>query len=279
MRVRLAQAGLLGLAATAGFLGPYLVAGVDWPAAIRHALEFQAAHAADGHDQLVAGRVMAHPPWWSNLWWQLGYLGPGGLAALWAATGAGLLLRPPGRWGARVALFTAVALVVPAAVIFASPLQLPHYHVTWSVAQALAAGLGLAALWRQAGRGWPPRLRRLAAAALATVLAVVAAGSLHRIATMRPSDYQAAATALAATGYERSRVLVWGYDAVVRAYLPRASVRNEPRVAGPAPDVIVVDPYVARREPGTAMAAYVDRVSRGYTATRFDRVTVYTRAR
>ena len=279
LRVRGGHVALMGVLAIVGFLGPYLLAGPGWPRMITGAIEFQSVHARDGHDQLVAGRVSPHPPWWSHLWWQLQYLGPAGMAALWAATCAGLIAGLRTRDGRRAAVFAAAALLVPAVVVTISPLRLPHYHLAWSIGQALAAGLGLAALWGAAARrrtAASPGLAWLLGGAVSVALAIVAVTTMHGIATLRPADYLAAVHYLDDRGESRSTMLVWGYGAVMRAYMPEAKVLNDPPRRD-APDVIVVDRFAADRTAGTPMAAYVQARVPGYERRSFGRVTVYVR--
>jgi Dolichyl-phosphate-mannose-protein mannosyltransferase len=262
--------------AGAGFLAPYLVAGGDWPAALVTAVEFQLRHAGRGHLTLVAGAPTAHPPWWASLWWQAGYLGLAGAAALWLASAAGVVAVARSA-GARLAVPLAAALAVPAVVVSLSPLQLPHYHLVWAVPQALAAGIGLAAIGQAALRR-PGRAGRLAAGAggLALVAALVpaAAGLLATVATLAPSDYEAAAALLRERLPDRPQVLVWGYPTVAAAYLPDTRVLRVPP-KGAAPDAIVVDRYIAGRRPDGPMARYVARVTKGWQAHQVDRLVVW----
>jgi hypothetical protein len=279
-RVRLTQAGVLALAMTVGVLGPYLAAGRAGLSAIGHAFEYQAIHATRGHLQFVAGHAALRPPWWSGFWWQAQYLGAAGTIALWAASLTGLMLT--WRTRPRMAVFVTASFGVPVAAVCMAPLQLPHYHLAWSVGQALAAGLGLAAAWRQITRR-PGSWRSGAALAVIGTLALVALGSLHAIATLRPGDYRAAAQFLRVHGLDRSAVLVLGYPEVMRAELPGAPIVNARRNVRASDrswrqyDVLVIDSFIAKRYVRSDADRHVHRLARTYDEYRFDRLTVYVR--
>ena len=264
--VRAAQAVAALAAAVVGFLLPYLASGDGWTHAMSDAVLRQGRHAVRGHDQLVAGTVYLHPPWWANLWWQREYLGTVGVVALWLATlGLALAWRPH----RRAVVFVAAALLVPVLVVSLSPLKLPHYHLVWAAPQALAAGFGLVAAWRRGG-GW-----RLVALALVAALAVPVAGTVRTTATLQPGDYETAARFLHDQRLDRTSVLVNGYRDVARAYLPRAKLVIRP--PGAAPKVIIVDSFVADRRTQSELGHYIAGVLGRYRAQRFGRVVVYVR--
>ena len=279
-RVRLAQASVLALAMAVGFLGPYLAAGPAGLSAIGHAFKYQAIHATRGHLQFIAGHASLRPPWWSGFWWQTQYLGVAGTVALWAASLTGLM--STWRTRPRVAVFVTASFAVPVAAVCMAPLQLPHYHLAFSVGQALAAGLGLAAAWRQITRR-PSSWRSGAALAVIVTLALVALGSMRAIATLRPGDYRAAAQFLRVHGLDRSAVLVLGYPEVMSAELPGAPIVNAPRSMRAFDrswrqyDVLVIDSFIAKRYTRSAADGDVHRLASTYEEYRFDRLTVYVR--
>jgi hypothetical protein len=143
----------------------------------------------------------------------------------------------------------AAALLIPVLVITLSPLKLPHYHLAWAAPQALAAGFGLAAAWRRGG-AW-----RLGAIAVVVALAVPVADTVRTTATLQPNDSAAAAQFLHDRHLDRSTLLVQGYPRVVRAYLPHAKYVHRP--PGPAPTVILVDPFIADRRRSELLTRYI----------------------
>ncbi|MBK9180820.1 MAG: glycosyltransferase family 39 protein [Acidimicrobiales bacterium] len=272
-RRRIAAVGVAALCAAGAFLAVALVAGTDGLHALRFAVDWQLDHAAAGHAQLVAGRTYLHPPWWSPWWFQARYLGWFALAALWGLAALGAALG----WRARrrAVAFTLTALVPVVAAVSLAGLKLPHYHVAWIPPLALLAGIGLADGWRRAGPA------RAGVAVAVVVLAVAAVGLVARIATLQPEDYAALPAALRAEGLADelagARVAVWGYPHLVEEALPGRAVTTSPPTAGAAPpDVVVVDPVVADRQPDSPFRDFVDDPG-PYDRIRVGRLDVYVR--
>ncbi|WP_158628171.1 ArnT family glycosyltransferase [Actinomadura harenae] len=184
LMTRLAQTAVACAVSALTFVALYLPLGDPVPR-IRFMLEFQTKHAEDGHLIGFAGRVTAHPPWWTNLWFAGHGLGPvvvGVLAIGWVSA---LILRRD-----RLVGWCAAALVAPVLFhCFLARVTLGFYWAMWLPPTIALAALGLAALAqrvRAVRRGVRPAVVVLLAGAL-TWTAGLAAADTWRTLHARPA--------------------------------------------------------------------------------------------
>ncbi len=246
--------------------------------AIRYMWRFQSAQGNAGHPVIIAGTLYRHAPWWAHLYWQTRNYGiPAtvvGAVAIMAAVGLG---RRP------VHFYLLAAAAVPWAYLsFLVGFALPHYYFVYQPPLAALVALGLRELFM---RAWNPhRLQGRPALAsaglgglalLALPFAALAGRVTATVATLRSSDYAAAAQIIRdhpVAGGEP--VAVAGYARVEAAYLPGRTVVNAGGLSGPAA-AVVVDPLVTRRFAYPGLDAYLASHRSAMTARHLDRLTVY----
>jgi hypothetical protein len=169
----------------------------------------------------------------------------------------------------RVAIYLAVAVVVPAAALAGFyPIALPHYYILWLAPLTLLAALALDALLRVGARGV------VVALALALPLAIAAVTTFIDVSSLKPRDYRAAASALERRHLERGSVAVLGYGPVLCAYLPAAQMTSQ---ATRRSDVIVIDPITERRLDPFHVRDFLTRHRGDYVASRVDRLRLFIR--
>lgn len=268
-RHRAAQLAAMAAAAVAGLALPYLAAGRDGLTALREGVELQFGNNTEGHLQIVAGTLYRKPPWWSHLWWQQEYLSLPGIVLLWGLAIAGVVLLARAKDGLNraAAALLALALAAPALALLQSSRKLPHYHLILVPTLVVAAGVGVAIMWRW----WPSRL--LAGAGV-IVLAILGLLQVARAATVEPDAYRLAARQLQAAGATRT-VLVFGWSHVLDAEMP--GVKSLGAAPPQPPEAIVVDPVTRDRFRGSDLDRYVSSVASGYERSRAGRLTVYVR--
>ncbi|MGI5171177.1 phospholipid carrier-dependent glycosyltransferase [Spirillospora sp. CA-253888] len=142
---RLAQTAAAGALSALTFVALYLPLGEPL-SRIWFLVAYQLKHAEDGHLIGFAGRVTAHPPWWTNLWFAgqgLGSVVAGVLVIGWVGA---LVLRRD-----RLVGWCVVALVAPVLFhCFVAKVVLGFYWTMWLPPVIALAALGLAALARRA---------------------------------------------------------------------------------------------------------------------------------
>lgn len=172
------------------------VGGLDAVAAM---LDFQRAHADEGHLISVAGHSYTHAPWFAALWFAGDVVGWVPLVATLAMAVVGASLC----WRDRATRMLALGGLGTLVLISASPVVLPHYTLGWLWSPLLLAGVGLVALLE--------RCKTIGARRLVAVAAIVLAlgpltGILH-VATMRPTNVARVDSAMAADPAEDGVVL------------------------------------------------------------------------
>jgi 4-amino-4-deoxy-L-arabinose transferase-like glycosyltransferase len=257
------QAGALVAISGAVALLPYAPFGHQADDAIRFMFTFQLDHGRTGHPVFVRGSVYRHPPWWAHLWWQARTLGGLGMASL-----AALIVLAVALARRAAVLYLVAAAAVPFAYLsLLAGFSLVHHSLAWRAPLVLLAAVAFVEMVR---RGWRWRMM---GAILAVPLVVSAAGTLVDVASLRQSDYAAAADFLEARGFGDQRVAVAGYSLVLQTYLPRS------RIVGPAyatvVDAAVVDPRVALRYELPTAAAEAEAGRGRFSVHRFDGLLVY----
>lgn len=147
--------------------------------AVIEMIEFQSAHALQGHPIVVAGEEHRYAPWYAPLWFGGEVVGWFALAAVVAWAAIATVLRGRQRI-VRVLVLAALATLVA---LSASPVGLPHYTTAWLWPLLLLTGIGVTALWAGARR-WPARA--LVVVAAAALLVGPVTGAAH-ILTLRPT--------------------------------------------------------------------------------------------
>lgn len=192
--------------------------------AIRYMLAFQGAHDADGHPINLMGQVVAHPPWWTTLYFA--YMGLGVAVAVLVVVAIAAAARSPARVltvyvAANLALLMAFYLVV-------AKIALPYYYYVWTWALFVLAAIGVHGLWQRRG-----------VRSFASVIAVVLTAGLlgagipesRAVAIERPTGF-ALVPGVLRQHHLDGVVLVTGYKQW--AYQPFLSrVSSEPAVGGP----------------------------------------------
>lgn len=255
----------VGAIAVAAFALAYLPLGGEAVEVFRDMVAFQGRHAASGHDVVVAGRAYPSAPWWAQGWYA--WRDEGGLvvvalslaAVVGAVAGGG-----PGRRRDR-GLVTA-AVVVPVAVLAASPVLLPHYRFLWLPSLVVLASVGVATLARR-----PERAARLLALVLVGMLLVTGTRSLAYVSTQRPAGYRAAAELLHQRDLADAAVLVEGFPGLLGHYAP--AVTFVERL--PAADVVVLDPVRTDLRPVPGLLGRL--ADEGWEHTEVDHLDVWVR--
>ncbi len=266
---------LYGVAFAVTFVVVYLPVGLV--TAIEYMLKFQAVQKEQGHAVLLNGRLVAHPPWWANLYFTEQALGPWLLTALVVAAVFAFLPRPSG-----LAVYlgaTTVLLVVFYSVVVSNALAQYCYAWMWSLI-ALAT-LGLRNLWlmaspfvrrrrRDGARPWI--LPRALVAAVLAVAVVNAVTTSVAIAAERPTGFARVRGVLQEHGQTVPGVLAVGYlPWQWRPYLrPQAT---SPLVTASGAPLLYGAPYgaIAYRATDRASDVGVARFLRA-NASRFDHI-------
>ena len=265
---RLAVAtGAAGAAAVTGLLLPYAPFGSDGPSALAYAVTYQLDHAADGHLQIVAGRLYEYQPWWSPFWHQAQYLGWPALVALVVAAGIGV-----GRVRRPEVLPAVAVLAAAVLVVCTTPIKLPQYPAVLTPVLCLLAGAALVpGVRRGAGRALPVLL-----VVVFGVLAVAGARQLADVADEGIEDYRAAGIFLRERVDPGVPITVWGSSRALSVELP-ANPLPEPLPPDGRPVALVVDPTISDRRPNEDVPAWLAAHGDEYEVHRFQRVTVYLR--
>jgi hypothetical protein len=205
---------LYAVAFAATFVAVYLPVGLV--SAIEYMLRFQAVQKEQGHAVVLNGQLVAHPPWWANLFFTEQALGPWLLAALCAAAVFAFVPRPSG-----LAIYLGAATVL--LVVFYSVVvsnALAQYCYAWMWTLVALAAVGLRNLWVMASPF--VRLRRrdgarpwiLPRALVAVVLAVALVNAVTTsvaIAAERPTGFARVREVLQEHGQTVPGVLAAGY--------------------------------------------------------------------
>jgi hypothetical protein len=211
--------------------------------AIKYMIAFQAGQKIGGHNVIVEGHTVTHPPWWANLWFTEQGLGFWLTLALCVAGVFAFLPRP-----SELSVYLGVAGVV--LVIFYCGIAgnaLPSYYYVWVWILFVLAVIGLRALW---GLRWQRDGRRRAAvarhgagsgsasersarwvlrpvAAVILVIALVSAGSTTAaIAEVSRTGFGRAEPVLEAHGITRLDILATGYASWEYTPYLRSSVKG-----------------------------------------------------
>lgn len=119
------------------FLACYLPLGHP-AAALRFLLSFQWRQSHLGHVVAIGGRLTAHPPWWSLLWFAAHGLGLVIAAASLVCCSAAIALRRD-----RLVAWCVAALAAPLVFhLFVAGVVLPYYWVMWTPAWLALSALG-----------------------------------------------------------------------------------------------------------------------------------------
>jgi 4-amino-4-deoxy-L-arabinose transferase-like glycosyltransferase len=260
----LLQSVSVGVVSALTWLATYLSLGGRAVDAIHYMNSFQSQHATKGHSTWVAGHVYTHAPPWSMAWMQWDGDGPL-LNSLFVLGVAAAFF-----FGRRLlATYLALAVLMPFAVLSASPVALPHYRYIWLPALTLLAALGWFGLLRQAG------FRRVVGVACWATVAVVGTFTLQRAATVAPTDYRKVAVFLEQQQPQPVAVFVEGYAEDLSHSLPGLDiVTRSDFLAGNSVDVVIIDPIWTERHPDPAAAAEVARRDPSGPLT-FDRLQVW----
>ena len=246
----------------------YVPFGQAAPAAIAAMVAMQSAHRAAGHPTIVADTFYLHPPWWTLLWWEWRGSGTPTVLGLAGAAVAALVVVPR---AVCVYLLASIATTFGFLTLVAG-IALSHYVYDWQAPLALLAGLALVALWRGG------RSARVVAGGLLVLLAIGAATTAARLTQLVPRNYRVAGRTLIRAGLGRATVVAMGYDSIVRAYLPHATVVSEGGQLPDSVDVLVLDPVWASRFAAPKMTALLRAALPALAECRFDDLHVYVRA-
>jgi hypothetical protein len=271
------QGVLISLAAVATVLATYAPAWSEAPSAIQYMFDFQSRHNARGHGVTINGVVYQFPPWWTHLWWQWEFYGPLANLSLGAALVVALLRRRS------LDLYLLAAALVPFLFLsFYAQVKIAKYFSAWQPVLILVLVLAAGKLARQGVS------RRIFAALLLAPFIYLGAQAIQAVSQVQPGQYGAAAEYLKDTSHDKGPTLVWGQDAVVQAYLPKARVINfswfSERWPRDAPEeeieVVIVDVEFSRRQPSPQIEEYLaknrDALPLAYT-TNEKNIEVYAR--
>ncbi len=150
-------------------------------ASLQYLLGFQSHQSSLGHMVGFAGRVTAHPPWWTFLWFAGHGLGSVVTVASLACCAIALISRRD-----RLVAWCLAALVGPLVFhMFIAGVVLAYYWVLWMPAYLALVALGLGEVVRLAAK-YGTAVRSLAAAAMVVAVAVFVFASVRdsvRVAT------------------------------------------------------------------------------------------------
>ena len=235
---RLARsAAAVGLAVVV-FFATYLPLGA--PAyRIRYLVETQLRHSELGHPVGFAGRVAAHPPWWTNLWFAgHGWTWPLTVALLIGAVGALVLLRD------RVTAWCVAALTPPIIFhCFIAGVALPFYWTTWTPFFYVLATSGLVAIVMRGLAFAHVRGRQIVVVApILTLLVLVALPDARQLAALHRRGAQEIASVMSTHGL-KGPVIVAGLTPVeVRTYLAHVRITNGTGNPGKTDTVVLGKP-------------------------------------
>ena len=180
-------------------------------------------------------------------------------------------------------LYLLAAALVPFLFLsFYAQVKLAKYFSAWQPVLILVLVLAAGKLARQGIS------RRIFAALLLAPFIYLGAQAIQAVSQVQPGQYAAAAEYLKDTSHDKGPTLVWGQDAVVQAYLPKASVINfssfSERWPRDAPEeeieVVIVDVEFSRRQPSPQIEEYLaknrDALPLAYT-TNEKNIEVYAR--
>ena len=257
------QLSALTAAGVGAFVAAYIPAVRQMPHQVGYMIAFQGRQRTQGHPVLVGGHVYRHPPWWTQLRWQWDASWVLALCYLAVVVFAVVIARRD----PDMALLVGVLVTTFGFFAFVSGNILGQYPYAWAPVLAVITGLTLREM---AGRGG---LVRVGALVIALALVVPAAQLIVRTASIRRTDYAAAAELLRARVGPAPSVVVVGYGDVLLAYLPRCRlVRDTARVVATA---VVFDPEVADRRAIGRDSKFLAAHPLEFSGHRIGRLTVY----
>lgn len=208
IRDRAVRAALVGLASYIVAFAAVFVASwhpMGMISAIRYMLAFQSEQNRLGHNVIVAGRVVLHPPWWANLWFTEQGLGPWLLAALCLAALFAFLPRP-----SELSVYLGVALAVLLVFyLLVAKNALPSYYYVWVWILFVLAVIGTRNLFEIRRRR--RRILRPLALVVLLVAATTAVTTTVAIARVGPTGFARVGPVLAEHGVTRIKILSTGY--------------------------------------------------------------------
>ena len=271
------QGVLISLAAVATVLATYAPLGSEAPSAIRYMLEKQSRHNDRGHGVTINDVSYKYPPWWAYLWWQWELYGTLASLSLGVAVVIALVRRRA------LEVYLLVAALVPFLFLsFYAQVKLSHYLDAWQPPLILLMALAVGKLARHRILGG------IVAVLLLAPFVYLGVHTVQAVSQVQPGQYAAAAEYLKDTSHDKGPTLVWGQDAVVQAYLPKARVINfssfSERWPRDAPEeeieVVIVDVEFSRRQPSPQIEEYLaknrDALPLAYT-TNEKNIEVYAR--
>lgn len=219
LAVRLLQSLAAAAVSAAMFLATYLPIG-DAPGHIRFLVDYQLAHGRLGHVISFAGRISAHPPWWTFFWFAIS--GMGILLTLFLVGSAALAVALSFD---RLVAWCLASLAVPLLFhCFVAHVVLAFYWTLWTPMVLVLAGLGVhavAARTRHAGESTAGSV--IASAVLPGLLLVPFASSVSESASLlhlRPEGMQVLPQVLQARGLPPPFVVGGFVPAEIGAYVP-----------------------------------------------------------
>lgn len=208
LRDRAVRAGLVGLASyVAAFVAVFVALWhpMGMTSAIRYMLDFQSEQNRLGHNVIVAGRVVLHPPWWANLWFTEQGLGPWLLAVLCLAALFAFLPRP-----SELSVYLGVALAVLLVFyLLVAKNALPSYYYVWVWILFVLAAIGTKNLFEL--RRQRRRILRPLALVILLVAGATAVTTTAAIARVGPTGFARVSPVLAEHGVTRIKILSTGY--------------------------------------------------------------------
>ena len=239
VRERVAQAAAAAVTAMAVFLIAYLPLGSPL-ARISYLLDAQTRHSRLGHPVGFAGRVSAHPPWWTNLW----FAGHGWGAMLTTILVVGALAALALRRD-RLTWWCLAALLGPVIFhLFVAQVTLPFYWTMWAPMFYVLSIHGWDALiwWIATSLPKHPFATGLVAPVLLLAVLIPPITDAKELTTLRPTGIQEAAAVLRANNLS-GPVLVAGLSPVeVSTYLKGMVITPKSSSPGATDSVIVAQP-------------------------------------
>lgn len=250
-------------------LSTYLPAG-NPITALRTMIAIQAKQNAAGHRVELAGRIVAHSPWWANLYWL--WTGVGALAVCCLLVGLlGLLRRPPG-----VALYIGATLVI--LLLFyclVTNVALGHYYYAILPALAALAGIGLTAPWRPTALGQAARSVLIGSRVIAMACVIgVTVSAVHTSAQtfqLHPWGAARIGPTLKTAGVKDGPVLVTGMNTWEYTPYLRKSVKKYRK------DIVAIAIYRGwlRHRPDPALIALVENHPQDFRKVQLDQLELY----
>jgi hypothetical protein len=224
------------------FVGSY------WPMglvkSVTFMIEFQGANDKAGHEVLIQGKAVLHPPWWANLWFTEQGIGPWLLLALCVAAFFAFVPKISDL-SAYIGVAGVVLLIFYCGI---AHVALPSYYYVWVWALFVLAVIGLKNLWEfrirrarraaQAASGAPTTTRWIARPLVVVILVVAlvnAVTTTAAIAEVRPTGFARAETVLREHHASGTSILATGYatwefkpylGALVKVPVPHANGLN-----------------------------------------------------